>query len=224
MFFSATISPDIQELAKKYMAKPTKISAKNQVDPSKLKQHYYNIPKNKKLSLLVYLLKKEKLGLAMIFCNTRKNTDFVIKNLKANNIKAISIHGGQTQNKRTKTIRLFNEGKIGVLVCTDVAARGLHIDHVSHIYNYDVPKNPKDYVHRIGRTARAGKEGKVVNLLCDYDHDNFSRIFSEYREFSIDKEETPYLKKIEIRLDKRKSQRKVFNKRNSYKKQRQKQW
>ncbi|OYT32794.1 ATP-dependent RNA helicase [Candidatus Woesearchaeota archaeon ex4484_78] len=225
MFFSATMFTGIKRLAEKYMVQPKKVSVVNQVDPAKLKQCYYNISKNKKLSLLVHLLKEQKSALVMIFCNTRKNTDFVVRNLRANRIKATSIHGGMTQNKRTKTIQLFNENKVKVLVCTDVAARGLHIDNVSHVYNYDIPKNPKDYVHRIGRTARAGETGKVINLLCDYDHDNFSRILTEYRMFSISPEKTPELQRIEIRTDNtRKFQRKTFNKNNSFKKNRRKPW
>jgi ATP-dependent RNA helicase DeaD len=202
LFFSATISPRVKDLANKYMIKPKEVSATKLVDPSKLKQVYYDIQRNMKLSLLVHLLQHEKAGLAMVFCNTRKTTDFVVRNLKANRVNAIAIHGGLTQNKRTKTIKLFNEAKIGVLVCTDVAARGLHIDNVSHVYNYELPKDPNDYIHRIGRTARAGEEGKVINILCDYDHDSFSRILSEYRTFSIEKTNRPYLKRvIAIRTD-----------------------
>ena len=196
LFFSATIAPRIKNLAHRYMKKPIKVFAKNLVDPSKLKQVYYDIARNMKLSLLVHLLQNEKSGLVMVFCNTRKNTDFVVKNLKKNKVSAIAIHGGLSQNKRTRTIGLFNGAKVGVLVCTDVAARGLHIDNVSHIYNYDIPKDPKDYVHRIGRTARAGEEGIVVNLLCDFDYENFGRIQYEYSSFKIDRVESPKVKKI----------------------------
>ena len=199
LFFSATIDPKIKSLANKYMVQPVNVSAKKLVDPSKLKQVYYDIKRNMKLSLLAHLLQSETSGLAMIFCNTRRNTDFVVKNLRANRIKAIAIHGGLSQNKRTKTIDLFNKAKAGILVCTDVAARGLHINNVSHIYNYDLPADPKDYVHRIGRTARAGEEGKVINILCDYDHDNFSRILQAYREFKIEKIKIPALEKVTIK-------------------------
>jgi len=201
LFFSATISSKIKNLANDYMIKPILVSATKLVDPSKLKQEYYNVEKNMKLSLLVHLLKNERSDLVMIFCNSRKNTDFVSKNLIANEIKSISIHGGLSQNKRNHTIKLFNDHKINVLVCTDVASRGLHIDNVSHIYNYDIPKDPNDYVHRIGRTARAGEQGKVINILCQYDHDSFSRVFHEYPEFSIEKLDTPYLNKIRSVLD-----------------------
>jgi len=118
-----------------------------------------------------------------------------VNNLRKNRIDAIAIHGGLTQNKRTRTIDTFNNGKAGVLVCTDVASRGLHIDNVSHIYNYEIPKDPKDYVHRIGRTARAGEEGIAVNLLSDYDHDNFGRVEREY-DFNIEIQKKPYVKRI----------------------------
>jgi ATP-dependent RNA helicase DeaD len=212
LFFSATISQRVKELSKRYMTRPTEVSATKMVDPNKLKQVYYDISKNMRLSLLAHLLQHEKSGLAMIFCNTRKTVDFVVKNLRGNKIDAIAIHGGLSQNKRTKTIKLFNEAKAGILVCTDVAARGLHIDDVSHIYNYDLPNDPNDYIHRIGRTARAGEEGKVINLLCDCDHDKFSRILSEYRTFTIGKVITPQMKKImTIRTDNFKKERRKFS-------------
>lgn len=196
MFFSATIPSCIKELADRYMTGPIDVSAEKMVDPEKLKQVYYDVERNMKLSLLMHLLQNENKGLAMVFCNTRRTVDFVVRNLRANGVRAIAIHGGLTQNKRTINIRMFNDGRVGILVCTDVAARGLHIENVSHIYNYDIPKEPNDYVHRIGRTARAGKEGRAVNLLCNYDYENFSRIAGEYRTFCIEKLERPYVKRI----------------------------
>ncbi len=196
LFFSATISLKVKRLGREYMFNPTEVRAKNQVDPSKLKQIYYNVDKNLKLSLLVHLLKNENRGLVMIFCNTRRNVDFLVKNLRRNKVNSVGIHGGFSQNKRNNAIKMFNNGKTGVLLCTDVAARGLHIDNVSHVYNYDIPKDAKDYVHRIGRTARAGEEGKVINLLCDYDHDNFNRVLQEYSTFLIEKVEKPYLERV----------------------------
>jgi len=198
LFFSATISQEIQKLANKYMNNPVKVFAENMVDPSKLKQVYYDVQKNMKLPILAHLLQYEKSELIMVFCNTRRTTDFVVKTLKTNGIKAIAIHGGLTQNKRTNTIGSFNDAKVNVLVCTDVAARGLHINNVTHIYNYDIPKAPTDYIHRIGRTARAGEEGKVINLLSHYDHESFSKLIQEHREFNIERIENPQVKRIEI--------------------------
>jgi len=196
LFFSATMSPVIKELAKPYMKKPIEIFATKMVDPTKLKQVYYDVKKNMKLSLLIHLLKQENSHLIMVFCNTRRATDIVVENLQRNRIKAEAIHGGFSQNKRNNMLMLFNKGIIDVLVCTDVAARGLDIDNVTHVYNYDIPKDPKDYVHRIGRTARAGNEGKVINLLCDYDYGNFSRLMEEYREFNIEAIDSGFIKKL----------------------------
>jgi len=196
LLFSATISSKVRDLANRHMINPVKVFAEKMVDPKKLKQVYYDSPKQIKLSLLIHLLKNEKAGLVMVFCNTRRTTDFVVKNLKANKIDAMAIHGGLSQNKRSKTLELFNDARTHVLVCTDVAARGLHINNVSHIYNYEIPKDPNDYVHRIGRTARAGEEGKVINIACEYDYENFSRVINEYREFSIEKMDRPNVERV----------------------------
>ena len=204
LLFSATIGSYVAEIAGRYMKNPVSVSAVKQVDPAKLRQVYYDVPGNMKISLLVHLLENERSGLVMVFCNTRRTTDFVAKNLKVNKISAIPIHGGLSQNKRTNTIRTFSGGKVSVLVCTDVAARGLHIDNVSHIYNYEIPKDSKDYVHRIGRTARAGEEGIAVNLLADYDHDNFSRVMRDHHSFRIEKVDAPYVKKLHaVRMETR---------------------
>ena len=199
LLFSATISTEIKNLTHRYMRNPTKISAEVHVDPSKLKQVYYDVTSNMKFSLLVHLLKSEKSGLVMVFCNTRNNVDFVDKNLNYNGIEAMAIHGGFTQSKRLSTLRKFHSNKAHVLVCTDVAARGLDIPNVSHIYNYDMPKDSKEYVHRIGRTARAGSEGIVVNVISDRDHDNFSRILRDMSEVKVEKLEKPYVERCQIK-------------------------
>lgn len=196
LFFSATIDSRIKNLGKKYMKNPKTVLAGNQVDPSKLKQVYYDTQRGMKLSLLVHLLKQETKGLAIVFCNTRMNTDFVVKNLKANKIDSIAIHGGFSQNKRSRSLDFFGKAKFGVLVCTDVAARGLHIDGITHVYNYDIPQDARDYIHRIGRTARAGEEGIVINILGERDHDNFRRVQRDYRELTIDRIEVPFIKRI----------------------------
>src|SRR3989344_1744233 len=196
LFFSATITPNIKNLSRRHMHNPITVFAETYVDPSKLKQYFYNIPRNAKLSLIISLLQSEKAGLVMVFCNTRRSVDFLTRNLRVNKVNAIAIHGGLSQNKRTNTIGLFNNAKVNVLICTDVASRGLHIDNVSHVYNYELPANPKDYVHRIGRTARAGKEGKVINLLSEVDYGNYDNIIREYNNFIIEKLQAPELKQV----------------------------
>jgi len=200
LFFSATISSKIKELANKHMKDHIELSGEKQVDPEKLKQIFYDTDKNMKLALIVHLLKKEDTDLVMVFCNTRRTTDFVAKNLKNQGINAMAIHGGFSQNKRDKSINSFNnsDSKTEVLVCTDVAARGWDIDNVSHIYNFDIPRDPNDYVHRIGRTARAGEEGMVVNLLSSEDYQDFRKIDEGYSDFNIKREKKPFVKKINI--------------------------
>ncbi len=196
MLFSATISEDIVYLAKRYMYEPMEISAEPLVDPSKLEQVYYDVEDSLKYSLLMHLLKNEDSKLAMVFCNTRKNVDFVANNLKLAGIEALPIHGGFSQEKRNKILENFHSKKIKVLIATDVAARGLDIKGVSHVYNYDIPPTKKEYVHRIGRTARAGNEGKVINILASRDYENFHALMTG--EFNIVLIQTPYLEREQI--------------------------
>jgi len=191
LLFSATISSDVVHLAHKYMKNPVEVSGEPCVDPKKLTQFYYDVPDTLKFSLLVHLLKNEESNLTMVFCNTRRNVDFVANNLKFSGINALPIHGGFSQEKRNNAIKQFHAEKAYVLVCTDVAARGLDIKNVSHVYNYDIPKDSKDYIHRIGRTARAGKEGKVINILTGRDYENFRRILRENALDLISEEKLP---------------------------------
>ncbi len=188
--FSATIGSDIAHIAKKHMINPVDISGEEMVDPSKLKQIFYDVPSNQKFSLLVHLLKKEHAGLVMIFCNTRHNADFVAHNLMKNHIDATAIHGGLTQARRSKIMELFKSSEVHALVCTDVAARGLDIEGVSHIYNYDAPKTSKEYIHRIGRTARAGKEGIAISIVSNRDYLNFNAVLED-SSLHIKQEELP---------------------------------
>ena len=198
LLFSATISQDIVYLAQKYMRNPVEVSAEKHVDSSKLKQVYYDVRDDLKFSLLVHLLRSERSGTVMVFCNTRRNTDFVAKNLKFSGIDSMAIHGGLSQEKRNKIMEHFRSRKVYVLVCTDVAARGLDIKGVSHVYNYDIPKDSKEYIHRIGRTARAGKEGKAINIVARRDYDNFNAVL-KFVDVNIINEKTPQIKRVRIR-------------------------
>ncbi len=206
LFFSATMPPDIKDLAHKYMKNPEKISAENQVDPKKLHQSYYDVRDNMKFSLLVHLLKKDKGKLVMVFCNSQRNTDFVADNLRLNGIDAIAIHGGFSQARREKAMHQFHSNKAHVLVCTDVAARGLDIKGVSHVYNYDLPDDSKQYIHRIGRTARAGEEGKAVNIVASRDHENFGKVLAMH-DITVHKEDTPQVDRVRIKLPQRQQRR-----------------
>ncbi len=198
MMFTATVSPRLRKLANHQLNKPKEVFVESQVDPTKLSQGYFNISRKEKIPLLLHLLKAEEKGLAMVFCNTRRHTDYVAKNLKANDIDAIAIHGGLSQNKRLKNIKSFSGNTFSVLVCTDVAARGIHVDGISHVYNYDIPRDPTDYVHRIGRTARAGEEGQVFNFLSSSERQDFRRIEGENRSFKIGCIDLPEYQRINL--------------------------
>jgi ATP-dependent RNA helicase DeaD len=211
MLFSATVSADIDHLTKKHTKNAKEISVQSNVDPTKLKQIYYDVPSNKKFSLLIYLLKQEKEHLTMVFCSTRRNADFVAKNLQKLGIRAKAIHGGLVQNKRTRIIEEFQKKEINVLICTDVAARGLDIKGVSHVYNYDLPRETKDYIHRIGRTARAGEQGIAINILSNRDYENFSNIVNR-ENITITPVELPKFEKVMIQMNSQKDFR--FNPRN----------
>lgn len=196
--FSATMPPEIRRLAKQFTKEPEYVTAEQYVLPENLPQIYYDVQNHRKLSLLVHLIKEEENSLVMVFCNSKVTTEMVARALRKEKVDAIEIHGGLTQQKRDTVIKKFNTNKAYVLVCTDVAARGLDIPDVSHIYNYDIPGDSKQYVHRIGRTARAGKSGKVINLLSPRDHDNFGRVLKD-NDFEIERVDTPQFPIIQVK-------------------------
>ncbi|MFA5174538.1 MAG: DEAD/DEAH box helicase [Candidatus Pacearchaeota archaeon] len=214
MMFSATLDNDIDYLTRKYTNNAQEISVKSYIDASKLAQSYYDVPNNLKFSLLLHLLKQEKSDLVMVFCATRRNADFVSRHLRENDVNATAIHGGLSQSKRSALLERFHKGKTNVLVCTDVAARGLDIKGVTHVYNYDLPASSDDYVHRIGRTARAGLNGKAISLLSGRDYENFRKILED-ENIEITEEKLPYLKKVEIQMSGNRNFRNGSQNRNS---------
>jgi len=200
LLFSATISSEVSIIAQRHMKNPIEVSAETHVDPTKLKQIFYDVDSGIKFSVLVHLLKEEKSDLVLVFCNTRNNADFVTKNLRLNDIDAKVIHGGLSQNRRSDVLEDFHQGHVTVLVCTDVAARGLDIKGVSHVYNYDVPSTSKDYIHRIGRTARAGKEGKAIAIIAQRDYENFQNVLKDDT-IKIERQELPYIPRAVMQID-----------------------
>ena len=179
LLFSATISHQVHDIVNNYMKNPAKIKVQSYVEQEKMAQYFYQINSRDKFSLLVHILKHEAPKLAIIFCATRKRVDVVETNLNRNGIRCISLHGGLSQNRRKKSLEMFHKNEARILVASDVAARGLDIKNVSHIINYDIPKTSKEYIHRIGRTARAGKEGKVISLISEPDYDNFRNVLDD---------------------------------------------
>jgi len=196
LMFSATISNDIHSIMSQHLRDPVIIKTQSYVDTSKLRQVYYDIyQQNNKFSLLVHLLNANSEGRAIVFCGTRRESDIVAKNLRHQGINAMAIHGGMSQHKRTQSLDSLKNETTNVLVATDVAARGLDIKNITHIYNYDVPKTSIEYVHRIGRTARAGANGAAITLLTERDHENFRRVQSN-EELMIERAEIPDFRRV----------------------------
>jgi ATP-dependent RNA helicase DeaD len=195
ILFSATMPSEIVRIIKSYLNEPTIIKEKLYVEKNLLKQIYFDVTPKEKFSLLVHLLKEKTSGLSIVFCETRREVDIITKNLKKQGIHAMAVHGGLSQNKRSSAVDSLKKENIDVLVATDVAARGLDINNISHIYNYDSAKNSEEYTHRIGRTARAGKEGVAITILSNRDHDKFQNVLRN-SDINIEKEILPQFEKV----------------------------
>jgi ATP-dependent RNA helicase RhlB len=169
LMFSATLSHRVLELAYEHMNEPELLKVEaEQVTADNVQQSVYYPANDEKLPLLVGLLRAIEDGRVMVFTNTRAATDRVERTLNANGIHAAGMSGRVPQKKRQTLLRKFHDGEIPVLVATDVAARGLHIPDVSHIFNFDLPQDAEDYVHRIGRTARLGAKGEAISFACEH--------------------------------------------------------
>lgn len=167
LFFSATMPPEIQKLAHVLLTNPAKVEVtpvSSTVDA--IEQSLYYVGKQDKPSLLLHLLKDEKIITALVFTRTKHGADKVVKFLHRHNITAAAIHGNKSQNARQNALGNFKSGSLRVLVATDIAARGIDIDDLSHVVNFELPNVPETYVHRIGRTGRAGNTGIAISF-CD---------------------------------------------------------
>jgi len=169
ILLSATLPPQILKISTKYLSDPSRISIKNnEVLETNIKQRIINTIPNEKIKVLVEQI-EEREGSILIFVKTKIGADKVVKKLKAKSIKANALHGGMRQNKRSKIMQNFRDEKFRILVATDIASRGLDVPHIEHIINYDMPQASEDFIHRIGRTARAGSVGEAVSFLTPKD-------------------------------------------------------
>ena len=167
MLFSATMPPQISKLAGSLLHHPVRV----EVTPvsttvEAIDQSVYFIPKKQKMTLLVHLLKEKKIRRTLVFTRTKHGADKIAKALKKEGIRADALHGDKSQTQRQYALTCFKEGKLKVLVATDIAARGIDVDALEHVINYDLPDVPETYVHRIGRTGRAGAAGMAISF-CD---------------------------------------------------------
>ncbi|BDS09617.1 DEAD/DEAH box helicase [Aureispira anguillae] len=178
LFFSATMPPAIVSLSQKILGNYERVTIKpEQATAERVEQVIYFVSKPNKRKLLVHLLKTEQMHSILVFSRTKYGADKIVRLLKKSDIKAEAIHGNKSQGARQRALNDFKNGKINVLVATDIAARGIDVDELSHVINYDLPNIAETYVHRIGRTGRASASGIALSF-CD-------------------KDERPYLKKIE---------------------------
>jgi ATP-dependent RNA helicase RhlE len=165
LLFSATMSMEIEKIAHTMLHDPEYISVSRGTSPITIAQTAYPVDQASKLQLLLDLLEREKLQRVLVFTRTKRGADRVAHILEKRDHKSNCIHGDRSQSQRESALKAFKSGKTNVLVATDVAARGIDIDSVGHVINYDIPEVPEDYVHRIGRTGRAGKAGSAITLL-----------------------------------------------------------
>lgn len=168
MLFSATLSVSVRNISWQFMNNPVEVAiAPEQMTVEEVEQELFHVSKDEKFRLLLGILKREQPNNALIFCNTKRATEIVAKKLSLNGYVCEFIIGDLPQKKRLKIINSVKDGSLSMLCATDVAARGLHVNDLELVVNYDLPEDPEAYVHRIGRTARAGKTGKAVSLACE---------------------------------------------------------
>lgn len=166
LLFSATFSDEIRVLAKRMLNNPDEVSVARRNTASELvEQTALYVDKKAKRALLAYLIKELQWHQTLVFTRTKHGADKLVKQLGQDGIQALAIHGNKSQNARTRALSNFKDGSLTVLVATDIAARGLDIDQLPNVVNYELPNVPEDYVHRIGRTGRAGMEGQAVSLV-----------------------------------------------------------
>ena len=185
MLFSATIPEEIQELCSKHLKRPVNIEVQSSgpvVD--KIENILFRVKGEEKLKYLRMLLAKEKPETAVIFCRTKENVDVEYDYLKSLGYSVDKIHGGMLQKDRISTMERFKKGDFRILVATDIASRGIDVEGITHVINVDVPLEKEAYVHRIGRTARAGKSGKAITFVTPYE-DRFLNDIEEYIGFKI---------------------------------------
>ena len=175
LFFSATMPQEITRLADQMLRNPARVAVTPQATTvERIAQRVIHTDKAAKQALLAELLKSEQVDRVLVFTRTKHGADKVVRGLQKSGFAAEAIHGNKSQNQRERVLADFRSGKLRTLIATDIAARGIDVDGVSHVFNYDLPNVPESYVHRIGRTARAGAEGVAISF-CDHEERAYLR-------------------------------------------------
>ncbi len=194
LLFSATMPKPIQVLAQRFLKNPVFISIKaKEVTVPSIEQSYIEVQEKQKFDVLCRLLDNQSPDLAIVFGRTKRRVDELYEALNKRGYSSEGIHGDLTQSKRDSVMRQFKEGTIEVLVATDVAARGLDISGVTHVYNFDIPQDPESYVHRIGRTGRAGKKGEAITFVTPREM-NHLRVIENLTKHKITRRPVPTIK------------------------------
>lgn len=197
LFFSATMNRNVERLIAKFGKEPKKVEvAKKALTVDRIKQSYFEVRNRSKVEVLSRILDMDAFRLAVVFCNTKRAVDEATEALLARGFTADRLHGDITQQMRERVINRFREGKVELLIATDVAARGLDIDEVDIVVNYDLPQDPEDYVHRIGRTGRAGREGRAVSFVFGRDVYRLQNV-ERYTRSKISREKVPTQEEVE---------------------------
>jgi len=179
LFFSATMPPEIRRLADAFLSNPKEVTVAPPASPAaNVAQHITTVPDEDKREALRRLIRSEDVKNAIIFCNRKRDVDILLKSLLRHGFDAAALHGDMAQSKRTETLDKFRANQVRLLVASDVAARGLDIQGMSHVFNFDVPIHAEDYVHRIGRTGRAGNTGRAFTLATPADGEHVAAIES----------------------------------------------
>lgn len=202
LLFSATMPDPIRRLAKKYLRNPEAISVNREtITVPKIEQLYYEVTPGNKIDTLCRILDYENYDAVIVFCRTKRGVDELVAALQARGCSAEGLHGDLTQMQRDKTMKGFRNGDTEILVATDVAARGLDIDRISHVINFDIPQDPESYVHRIGRTGRAGREGKALTLIVPQEYRHL-RLIEKLIRSRISKAMPPTFKEMMVQQKK----------------------
>ena len=228
LFFSATMPKNIIDLSSQILKHPKRIS----VDPvsstaETIKQYIYYTNKSSKKDLLLYILKDQSINQLLLFSRTKHGADRIVKNLRKKNIQASAIHGDKSQNQRQKALKSFKDSQIRVLVATDIAARGIDIDKLSFVLNYDIPNESETYVHRIGRCGRAGENGVAISI-CEPEENIYAKSIEKLIQQKIETVQNhPFLKtekpmnlqqKKEFEKEKQRKRQEFFANRNKKRK------
>ena len=176
LFFSATIESSVKHLVQQHVPTGLRIEVGSPTKPAEdVELNLYEVEQDRKLGLLEDMLRREG-GSFLVFARTKHGADRLARKLASQGLKAAAIHGDRSQNQRNQALRGFQDGDYRVLVATDVASRGIHVDGISHVVNYDLPQVPEDFIHRVGRTGRAGARGTASTFATRADRPEIARI------------------------------------------------